>query len=266
MGRMPARERPERWRTVVDDLPFRILASQSPAPSASWSPARSTAPHPPVVLVHGIGVSHRYLARLHTVLAHGGRTVYSVDLPGFGGLPKPTRDLDVPAMAAALAELIESLAAEPVVLVGHSMGSQWAVEVGIQHPELVSHVVAMGPVADARHRSVWAQTVALAKDTFGEAPEINALVFSDYVRCGIPWYLTQLRHMLSYPIEDRVGSLARPLTIVRGARDPIAGLDWCRTLRDRAMDADLVLIPGQHHVAQHGAPRAVAAAILAHVP
>jgi pimeloyl-ACP methyl ester carboxylesterase len=217
------------------------------------------------VLVHGIGVSHRYLARLHTVLAQG-RTVYSVDLPGFGGLPKPSRDVDVPAMAAALATLIESLRAEPVVLVGHSMGSQWVVEAGIQRPDLVSHLVAMGPVADARHRSVTAQTVALAKDTLGESPEVNALVFSDYVRCGMPWYLAQLRHMLSYPIEDRVGSLARPLLIVRGARDPIAGLDWCRRLRDRAGDADLVLIPGQHHVAQHGAARAVASAILAYTP
>lgn len=253
MGRVTASERPERWRTLVDGLPFRILASERPE-------AR-----PPAVLVHGIGASHRYLARLHTVLAQD-RSVYSIDLPGFGGLPKPTRDVDVPAMAAALAKVLDGLHLASVVLVGHSMGSQWVVEVGIQRPDLVSHVVAIGPVADSRHRSVAAQTIALAEDTLGESPEVNALVFSDYVRCGIRWYLTQLGNMLRYPIEDRVGSLARPLLIVRGARDPIAGLDWCRRLRDRAMDADLVLIPGQHHVAQHSAPRAVAAAILAYVP
>jgi pimeloyl-ACP methyl ester carboxylesterase len=250
---MAAGERPERWRVLVDGLPFRVLASRGPTD------------RPPVVLIHGIGVSHRYLARLQTVLSQQ-RTVYSIDLPGFGGLPKPVHDIDVPTMATTLAKVLDSLHLESVVLVGHSMGSQWVVEVGIQRPDLVSYVVTMGPVTDPRHRSVVAQTIALAKDTLGEPPAVNALVFSDYVRCGIPWYLTQLRHMLSYPIEDRVGSLSRPLLIIRGARDPIAGLDWCRRLRERAPKGDLVLIPGQHHVAQHAAPRAVAAAILAHAP
>ena len=123
-----------------------------------------------------------------------------------------------------------------------------------------------------------AQTVALATDTLGEPPLINAIVFSDYLRCGVPWYLTQLRHMLTYPIEDRVAELARPLLLIRGSRDPIAGLEWSRLLRERADAAagpsarsasasrsSLVVIPGQHHVAQHSAPRAVASAILAHV-
>ena len=217
------------------------------------------------MLVHGIGVSHRYLSRLHDELARS-RSVYSIDLPGFGGLPKPGLDLDVPAMAAGLATVIESLGVGPVVLVGHSMGSQWVVELGAQRPELVAHVVAMGPVADTRHRTVLAQSVALAVDTLGETPEINALVFTDYLRCGPFWYLTQLRHMLGYRLEDRVSSLQSPLLVIRGGRDPIAGLEWCRLLRDRAARGALALIPGQRHVAQQSAPRAVAAAILAHVP
>ncbi len=245
----------ERWRLYVDGLAFRVIAS------------RSDTDRPAMVLVHGIGVSHRYLSRLHDVLAEN-RTVFSIDLPGFGGLAKPEGDVGVPAMAAALATVIASLDAGAVVLVGHSMGSQWVVELGAGRPDLVTHVVAMGPVADARHRSVLAQTTALARDTLGEPPRINAIVFSDYLRCGMRWYLTQLRHMLSYPIEERVGDLARPLVLIRGSRDPIAGLEWCRLLRDRAgggRAASLALIPGQHHVAQHSAPRAVASAILAHV-
>ena len=76
---------------LVDGLSFRVLESGEPAPG-----------RPAIVLVHGIGVSHRYLSRLHDVLAKG-RKVYSIDLPGFGGLPKPARDVDVPAMADALA-------------------------------------------------------------------------------------------------------------------------------------------------------------------
>lgn len=247
------RVQPTQWRHDVDGLAFAV-----------WASSRVEGDRPPIVLVHGIGVSHRYLTLLHEVLAQQ-RTVYSTDLPGFGGLPKPPRDIDVAEMAAALGVVVESLGDGPVVLVGHSMGSQWVVELAVQRPELMTDVVAMGPVADARHRSVLAQSAALALDTLGEGPATNAIVFTDNVRCGPRWYLAQLRHMLAYRLEDRVRELARPLLIIRGERDPIAGPEWCRMLRDRASRAALVSIPGQFHVAQQSRPRAVASAILAHV-
>jgi pimeloyl-ACP methyl ester carboxylesterase len=253
-GLHPRREQPDMWRVNVESLAFRVLASRH----------GSGGSRPAIVLVHGIGVSHRYLSRLHDVLAQD-REVYSIDLPGFAGLPKPDSDVDVPSMADALGRLIESLNAGPVVLVGHSMGTQWVVEASLQRPAMVTDVVIMGPVADASHRSMLAQSVALAADTLGETPSINAIVLTDYLRCGIPWYLTQLRHMLEYRLEDRVPELAVPLLVVRGSRDPIAGLGWCRRLRDAARIGHLVQIPGSFHVAQHSAPKAVASAIVAHV-
>jgi len=220
---------------------------------------------PAVVLVHGIGMSHRYLDRLHDALLPD-VAVFSVDLPGFAGMPKPRGDVDVDVetMAAALAAVVASLDAGPVVLVGHSMGTQWAVEVAVQRPDLVSRVVIIGPVTDVAHRSAGAQMRALAVDTLLETPGTNWIVATDYARCGVPWYLAQLRPMLAYPIEQRVVRLTVPLLIIRGERDPIAGPEWCRLLRDSAPTASLVHIPGRPHNAQRSAPRAVAAAILAH--
>ena len=247
---MPDRVRPAERRVDVGDLVFRVLSSVAPA---SREPA--------IVLVHGIGVSHRYLSRLHNGLAAARRTVISIDLPGFGGLPKPRRDLGVPEMARALGLVLEGLGVGPVVLLGHSMGTQWVVETALQRPDLVTTVVAMGPVADDRHRTMIGQTRALAVDTLGEPPSVNVIVFTDYLRCGIPWYLTQLRHMLAYRLEERVPDLAVPLLLIRGGADPIAGLEWCRRLRRSAAAAELVLIPRHHHVAQHSAPKAVASAI-----
>ena len=241
------------WRADIGRLAFRILASAGPGDGD----------RAPMVLIHGIGMSHRYLARMHDLLAAEG-PVYSIDLPGFGGLPKPGADIDIAEMAAALGEVVASLELPPVVLVGQSMGCQWVVELAVQRPDLVAHVVAIGPVVDAAHRTFRAQSTALAVDTLGESPGANALVFTDYLRCGVPWYLTQLRHMLRYRIEDRAAELTRPLLIVRGGRDPIAGEEWCRHLRDTARDARLVVIPGHHHNAQQSAPRAVASAIQAH--
>ncbi|WP_026373717.1 alpha/beta fold hydrolase [Agrococcus lahaulensis] len=240
-------------RVDIGDLAFRLTADAS-APDPT---------HPTVVLVHGIGVSRRYFARLHGVLATQARVI-SVDLPGFGGLPKPGRDVDVEAMARGLGEALDSIGAGPVVLVGHSMGAQWVVELALQRPELVSLVVTIGPVTDHRHRSPAAQALALLVDGLREPPSGNAIILSDYVRAGPAWYLVQLRHMLGYPLERAVERLRVPLLVVRGERDPIAGLRWSRELRDRAPRARLVHVPGHPHAVQHTAPRAVASAILAH--
>lgn len=245
-------EQTKRRVVVVRGLTFRVTIS-----------THGEAAAPALVLIHGIGVSHRYFSRLHRRLA-GTRTVVTVDLPGFGGTPKPLYDPDVPVMATALGEVIAGLDLGRVVLVGHSMGVQWAVEAALQRPELVSTVVAIGPVADVEHRTAAAQARSLAIDTLGEPPAVNAVVFVEYMRCGIRWYLRQLRHMLGYAMEDRVAQLSVPVLIIRGADDPIAGLEWCRLLRRRAPEASLVLVPGHHHVVQQSAPRAVASAILAH--
>jgi len=242
-------------RVDVGDLAFRILSSAGPSDSR----------RAPVVLVHGIGVSHRYFERLHAALAEHG-AVHSVDLPGFAGLPKPAGDVDVARMGAALAHVVESSVGGPVVLLGHSMGAQWVVEAALARPDLVDHVVAVGPVADAAQRTPFAQTAALAMDTLRESPGINVVVFTDYLRCGVPWYLAQLRHMLAYPIEQRVGLLPMPLLVVRGGRAPIAGLDWSRRLRDAAATGRLIQIPRHPHIVQHRGADALTSALLACIP
>lgn len=240
------------WRRVdVGGLAFRVVGEPRPGGT-----------RPPVVLVHGIGASHRYLSRLHDALERQG-TVWSIDVPGHGGLPAPPHDVDVAGMARALGVVVARLGASPVVLVGHSMGAQWAVELAVQRPELIAHVVMIGPVTDAAHRTLGAQFRALAVETLLESWTANGLVFADYVRCGPSWYLTQARHMVSYRLEERVPLLAMPLLVMRGSHDPIAGRQWCRLLRDSARQGALVEIPRRHHVVQHTAPRAVCAAIQA---
>lgn len=231
----------------VGDLCFRALTSQGRAGVV-------------FVLVHGIGMSHRYLARLHRSLTAQG-TVISVDLPGFGGLPKPPHDLGIEEMADALGVLLDSIGTGKVVLVGQSMGTQWVTELAARRPDLARAVVLIGPVADERRRTVVQHAGMLALDMLGEPPGANALVLGDYLWCGPVWYLAQLRHMLRYPIEERIARVAAPVLIVRGARDPIASLAWCRRLRSAARGAALVEVPRRVHNVQHTAPGAVASAI-----
>lgn len=226
-------------------------------------PAASDA-SPTFVLVHGIGTSHRYFSRLHHELETDA-TVYSLDLPGFGGTPKPRFSPSVHEMALLVAHALDEVGVSDAILVGHSMGAQWVVELALLRPDLVTGVVIIGPVTDSRHRSLPAQSRALTTDILGEPPLTNAVVFLDYLRCGPAYFLAQSKPMLSYPIDERVASLTRPLLVLRGGNDPIADDDWCRRLAARAPIGCVVTVPGNRHVVHFTAPKAVAGAIRAFV-
>lgn len=246
-------------RSDVGDLAFRV-----------WNAPTTPTDEPTIVLIHGIGVSHRYLARLHERLrerASHRLRVLSVDLPGHGGLPKPDGDADIARIAAGLGVVLDRCATGPVLLVGHSMGCQWVAELAAQrdesqHPAPVPGVVLMGPVADERHRTFFAQARALTVDTFRESLRTNAIVFTDYLRCGVPWYLRQSRHMLTYPLEERVRELPMPVLVLRGGRDPIAGDAWCRRLAAGAPRGAITVVDGGPHVVQDAETNQVADAVL----
>ena len=231
-------------------MPFRVRSS-----------SHAAVPDPPTyVLLHGIGTSHRYLTRLHDQLAVTA-TVHSFDLVGFGGLPKAPEAPSVREMASSLLDVVDRIGVTNAVLVGHSMGSQWVVEMGVRRPDLVRAVVVIGPVTDDRRRSLVAQMATLVYDIVGEPLGTNAVVLLDYLRCGPVWFARNLRHMLRYRLEERVALLGMPLLVLRGGNDPIASLAWCRRLRMRARRGVVVIVPGHRHNAQHTAPRAVASAI-----
>jgi pimeloyl-ACP methyl ester carboxylesterase len=213
------------------------------------------------VLLHGIGVSHRYLARLHQELSLTA-DVYSFDLPGFGDAPKPPRQVPVGEFAAFVRTALAAAGVTSCVVVGHSMGTQHAVELALQEPDLVAGLVLMGPVVDPRRKSVARQALALTRDAmFSESLSANAIVFSDYFRAGLRWYLTELPVMMQYPLEARISGVSQPLLVLRGSKDPIAGRDWCRRLAARTPQGSAAEIPGNGHVFQHTATGPAAAAI-----
>ena len=102
------------------------------------------------------------------------------------------------------------------------MGTQFATELAVQYPELVSHVVLLGPVVDPVRRTVRQQTLALGLDGLWESPLRNAIVFTDYARSGLRWYLTELPVMMAYDLQAQMALVAQPVLVIRGSRDPVA--------------------------------------------
>lgn len=217
---------------------------------------------PTFVLVPGIGMSDRYLRRLAAALAPHGQ-VCSIVLPGFGENATPAHPPSVETFAALVGRALDVAGISSCVLLGHSMGAQFAVELAVRRPALVSHVLLVGPVVDPHRRSAWHQALGLAADSLVEPPSANAIVFTDYWRCGPRWYLATLPAMLGYPIENRIRFVEQPVLVLRGSRDPIARAAWGRELAGRARDGQFAEIAGEAHVVQHGAPHQMTAEILA---
>ncbi|MBW8481919.1 alpha/beta fold hydrolase [Actinomadura parmotrematis] len=94
---------------------------------------------PPLLLVHGIGDSSAtwepVLARLaerHTVIAP--------DLLGHGDSAKPRADYAIGAYACGLRDLLTTLDADRVSVVGHSLGGGIAMQFAYQFPERVERL------------------------------------------------------------------------------------------------------------------------------
>ncbi|WP_438856228.1 alpha/beta hydrolase [Agromyces sp. M3QZ16-3] len=186
----------------------------------------SGAGRPTYVLVHGIGMGHRYWSDLADELARDGR-VLALDLPGFGDAPEPRETQTISETGAHLAALLEAeCGGEPAVLVGHSMGTQVVAEAAAQRPGLVASVVLIAPTVNPRERSALMQGARLLEDPSLTRPKVVALGIRSYLQAGPRWYFRQLRRMLDHRIELVLPDIAAPTLVVRGEHDRLAPRAW----------------------------------------
>ena len=99
---------------------------------------------PVVVLLHGLGNSHVSWRMFAAELVPDFR-VLAVDLPGHGLSPLMGRSTSVVANHDVLGRLILEISADPVTLVGHSMGASLAVLQAAKHPEAVRRMALLAP-------------------------------------------------------------------------------------------------------------------------
>ncbi len=79
--------------------------------------------------------------RFHTI---------AIDLPGYGQSPLLKERATITAYADLLAELIDRVTEEPVVLIGHSMGGMIGIALALRYPVLVERRVLICPTISGR--------------------------------------------------------------------------------------------------------------------
>lgn len=95
-----------------------------------------------IILIHGFGGATTNWHETIPALADAGYRVVALDLPGFG-LSDKRFDIDYthPAHADFVAAVMDDLAIEQAVIVGHSMGGSIAAHFAQRHPKKVAGLV-----------------------------------------------------------------------------------------------------------------------------
>ena len=234
-----------RWRDIAG---FRIHERHAPGPAGATLP--------PIVLVHGFGVSSRYFVPTALRLARH-TAVFAPDLPGFGRSERPQRALRLSELVDVLAAYVDAAGLDRAALVGNSFGCQLVAELAVRRPERVAAAVLVGPTVDPRARTAPRQLARLLGTAVFEPPGLWLIVAAEYVVFGPRRTLVTLREMLRDRIEEKLPRVAAPTSVVRGARDVIVPQRWAEEAAELLSCGRLAVVPRVGHAVNYAAPRAL---------
>lgn len=101
---------------------------------------------PPVVLLHGLTATHRYVVMGSRSLERAGHRVVAYDARGHGA-SAPAVSYSYSELAADLLGLLDAQGIDRAVLAGASMGAHTALRLAVDHPERVAGLVVITPAA-----------------------------------------------------------------------------------------------------------------------
>lgn len=212
---------------------------------------------PPVVLVHGVGVSGSYFRPVAAHLDDHVR-LYVPDLPGFGRSISHTGIWTIRQLADGLAGWLDVHALRDAVLVSNSLGGQILTLLAATRPDLVRALILVAPTVDPDARSVIGQVYRGVLDIPRESGSIWTIWLPDFFRAGVRRALLTLRYGIQDPQLDRLRHIVVPVVIVGGERDPIAPPTWVMAMAKLLPRGRYIMIPGAPHAMNYTNPRQLA--------
>jgi 3-oxoadipate enol-lactonase len=218
---------------------------------------------PPIVLLHGLTATRRYVVHGSRLLPRRDYRVISYDARGHGESDPATPEAgySYPELAADAGAVVDRSAGQRrVVLAGHSMGGHTAAAYALSNPERVAALIAIGPAA----RGVPSTEETLAYwDALADGLERGGVegFVAAYDRDLDPeWRETLLRIT-----RERLSLHAHPEAVARALREvprsvPFDGLEELDFLDVPA------LVVASHDDADPGHPYAIAEAWAEHLP
>jgi 3-oxoadipate enol-lactonase len=238
----------------------------------------------PVLAVHGLGGGTWFFSGMARRLAGSCRLI-SVDLPGTGRSQAPLDALSIERWIADLGELVERDVREPVVFVGHSLGTILALHAAVSWPHLLRGAVFAGglpePLAPIKERlAKRAEIVAqsgmegtgaavaaanFAPATLARSPEMVAMFERLFEAQDPAAYARCCRILMTASAEALVARVRTPALSISGADDQYAPPDHVSAFVRRIPGCAQELLPDCGHFPFLEQPGAFASLVSAFV-
>jgi pimeloyl-ACP methyl ester carboxylesterase len=244
---------PSRSRKPVPPLP---LDAVDPLHAERWTTAAGRpvrmlnaghviADRPQVVLLPGLGSVGYLLELLHACGGWTGATL--LDLPGFGHRRTADLPADLDSLTDTVAAMLQQLPGPPVVLAGHSTGTQLALRAALREPGRVHALALIGPTFEPRARRPTHLLARHLQTSAFEPPGQLRYTLPDYLRGGRR-FGQYLRSALADRPEDHISSVTVPVFVARGRHDHYSSPQWVQALADAAPRGRARTLPGAHAV------------------
>jgi 2-hydroxy-6-oxonona-2,4-dienedioate hydrolase len=217
---------------------------------------------PPVVLVHGLGVSGAYMLPLARLLLARLCSVFVPDLPGQGQSGRAPSRWGLAEMAETLGMWLEVMEIRDTVVVANSLGCQVVTELAVRRPELLGPLVLVGPTMDPARRSNRRQLLDLLRASAREPLGIVAFAARDTAAADVGQLVRSVQAAIADRIEERLPLIRQPAVVVHGEEDAFVGRDWAERAAGLLPDGRLVVIPSEAHAAHYTRPDLVAEIVL----
>ncbi|MDX3976190.1 alpha/beta hydrolase [Shinella sp.] len=234
----------------------------------------------PLLLLHGgLGQIEMFGANLKTL--QDKRQVIGVDLQGHGRTPLGNRPIDIPAIGADMAELVEKLGYDKVDVLGYSFGGGVALQMAAQAPDKVRRlVIASAPFArNGFFPEMLPQQAAVSgamAEMMKETPMYKSYAAVAPDVSEFPKLLDAMGAAMrgDYDASDAVAKLSMPVMLIFGDSDMIrpehivefyqklgGGLRDAGWMRENMAKNRLAILPGLTHYETFAAPALVSTAL-----
>jgi pimeloyl-ACP methyl ester carboxylesterase len=241
-----------RWTTVAG---LRVYSRVAEPPEANAHP---------IVHIHGLAISGRYLEPTAAQLASRYRT-HVPDLPGYGFSDKPRRPLNISELAEALAGYLDAAGVPRTVVVGNSTGALVAAEFAHRYPERTESAILVSPAGDHHNRPMLKGLVQLAHDALHEPFSLALIAIPDYIRFGFLNAAQAFQRITRYQTVERLSQIPVPFLTVIGTRDPLVSDAQMERILRSAVNMDLVRHDGAAHAINFSHPESLASIVDAYL-